>query len=226
MTSGNFARGTFIVAKAIRLLICDDHIAIITGLTALLKSYPVKIVGTVLDSTKIMAEYAKLKPDVVLMDIRFAPQAPTGLQITEQLLRKYPRARVVIYSQFDSDEVIKEAYRLKSSAFVTKDTDPEILMEAIAKANDGKYFYLPSISERLLQLGLQAGNSPQSKLDERELAVFKHMAAGAEYEEIARQIGVSLRLVNTIGRNIKHKLGVDKPAEITLLAVKHGLIKP
>jgi two-component system, NarL family, invasion response regulator UvrY len=212
--------------KPIRLLICDDHIAIITGLTALLKSYPVKIVGTVPDSRKIMDEYARHKPDVVLMDVRFAPDTPTGLQITEKLMASYPDARIVIYSQFDSDEVIKEAYRLKSSAFVTKDTNPEILFEAITKANEGKYFYLPSISERIVQLGLQSGSTPLTKLDERELAVFKLMAVGVTGEEIANQLGVSRRLVATISKNIKDTLGIHNPAEMTLLAVKHNLIKP
>jgi two-component system, NarL family, invasion response regulator UvrY len=214
------------VAKPIRLLICDDHVAIITGLTALLKSFPVKIVGTVSHSTQILAEFERTKPDVVLMDVRFQPNTPSGLDITKLLLAKYPDARVVIYSQFDTDEVIKTAYRLKSSAFITKDSNPDVLFEAIQRANEGKYFFLPTISERLAQLGLQTDNSPQTKLTEREFAMFKELAVGATYDEIAERIGVSVRSLSALNHSIKQKLGVEKPADITLLAVKHNIIKP
>jgi two-component system invasion response regulator UvrY len=211
--------------KPIRVLIADDHPLIMVGLTSALEGRDIKVAACVTEANEVVSNYSESKPDVVVLDIRFGA-GPTGFDVAADLLRRFPAARIVFYSQFDQDETIAEAYRIGGRAFVPKNAAPTVLADAIKKAHAGEIYFLPKIAERLALIGLKADESPQSRLEPRELEVFRMMAQGLTNAEIAEKLHVTARTVSAISSAVKDKLGLSRQAEITLLAVKHLMIEP
>jgi two-component system, NarL family, invasion response regulator UvrY len=210
--------------KAIRLLLADDHPLVVDGLAAALERAGFRVVAKVNSAEQIATAFVSAKPDVAVLDVRFGREA-TGLEAVRELLKAHAKAKIVIYSQFDDDELVQEAYRAGCSAFVTKDRDAATLGAAIVDAHAGKRYFLPEIAERLAVLGLEA-ESPQSVLGERDLQVFAYLARGLTNAEIAVKMGLSVKTISTISQSIKERFGVQRPAEITLLAYKYKILKP
>ncbi|VTU19865.1 Transcriptional activator protein ExaE [Variovorax sp. SRS16] len=160
-----------------------------------------------------------------MLDVRFGGKI-SGLDVAREILDSAPQARVLLYSQFDQVELLREAYRIGTLGFVTKSTAPNVLADAIRQVQAGKTFFLPEIAERLALAGVRGDESPANKLDAREFEVFRRMATGQTNAEIAEAMALSSKTISTTSQSIKDKLDVSRPADITLLAVRHQLIHP
>jgi DNA-binding NarL/FixJ family response regulator len=211
--------------KKIRVMLADDHPIVMTGFAMSLQGQGLDVVAQARTPEEALAQYQQLQPDVIVLDIRFGEQM-TGLDVAKQILAQTPSAAIVFLSQFDQDSLIKETYRLGGRAFMTKDCDPADLAAAVRRAHDGELYFLPHIAERLANLSVRGDASPQSQLDERALEIFTLMAEGLTNAEIAEKLDVSTKTISNISQAVKEKLGVHRPAYITRLAVKHGLIEP
>jgi DNA-binding NarL/FixJ family response regulator len=211
--------------KKIRVMLADDHPIVMTGFAMSLQGQGLDVVAQARTPEEALAQYQQLQPDVIVLDIRFGEQL-TGLDVARQILAQTPSAAIVFLSQFDQDSLIKETYRLGGRAFMTKDCDPADLAAAVRRAHDGELYFLPHVAERLANLSVRGDLSPQSQLDERALEIFTLMAEGLTNAEIAEKLDVSTKTISNISQSVKEKLGVHRPAYITRLAVKHGLIEP
>jgi len=211
--------------KKIRVMLADDHPIVMTGFAMSLEGQGLEVVAQARTPDEALAQYRQLQPDVAVLDIRFGEQM-TGLDVAKQILAQTPSAAIVFLSQFDQDSLIKETYRLGGRAFMTKDCDPADLAAAVRRAHGGELYFLPHIAERLANLSVRGDVSPQSQLDERALEIFTLMAEGLTNAEIAEKLDVSTKTISNISQAVKEKLGVHRPAYITKLAVKHGLIEP
>lgn len=211
--------------KKIRVMLADDHPIVMTGFAMSLEGQGLDVVAQARTPEEAVAQYREHKPDVAVLDLRFGEQL-TGLDAAKQILAQAPDAAIVFLSQFDQDSLIKETYRLGGRAFMTKDCDPADLAAAVRRAHDGELYFLPHIAERLANLSVRGDASPQSQLDERALEIFTLMAEGLTNAEIAEKLDVSTKTISNISQAVKEKLGVHRPASITRLAVKHGLIEP
>ncbi|MCU6500207.1 response regulator transcription factor [Rugamonas sp. A1-17] len=211
--------------KKIRVMLADDHPIVMTGFAMSLEGQGLHVVAQARTPEEALEQYQRHKPDVAVLDIRFGDQL-TGLDVARQILAQSPDAAIVFLSQFDQDSLIKETYRLGGRAFMTKDCDPADLAAAVRRAHDGELYFLPQIAERLANLSVRGDASPQSQLDERALEIFTLMAEGLTNAEIAEKLDVSTKTISNISQAVKEKLGVHRPAYITRLAVKYGLIEP
>jgi len=211
--------------KKIRVMLADDHPIVMTGFAMSLEGQGLHVVAQARTPEEALEQFQRHKPDVAVLDIRFGDQL-TGLDVAKQILAHTPEAAIVFLSQFDQDSLIKETYRLGGRAFMTKDCDPTDLAAAVRRAHDGELYFLPHIAERLANLSVRGDASPQSQLDERALEIFTLMAEGLTNAEIAEKLDVSTKTISNISQAVKEKLGVHRPAYITRLAVKHGLIEP
>lgn len=209
--------------NTIRALIADDHPSIRDGLQALFPSFGIEIVTKEMLGSDALESYDPNLHDVVVLDINFGEGKLSGLDVSKQLLERHPKVSIVLYSQHDQIELIKESYQIGIKSFIPKSASPTQLADAMKKAALGQVYLLPEISERLAMLWT-GGESPLQQLDPRELEVFKQMAAGRMNQEIADSMGLSVKTISTTSQNIKDKLHMTRPAELTLLAVKHGLI--
>ena len=211
--------------KKIRVMLADDHPIVMTGFAMSLTGQGLDVVAQARTPEEALEQHQQLAPDVIVLDIRFGDQL-TGLDVAKQILARSPAAAIVFLSQFDQDSLIKETYRLGGRAFMTKDCDPADLAAAVRRAHGGELYFLPHIAERLANLSVRGDASPQSQLDERALEIFTLMAEGLTNAEIAEKLDVSTKTISNISQAVKEKLGVHRPAYITRLAVKHGLIEP
>jgi two-component system, NarL family, invasion response regulator UvrY len=209
----------------IKLLLADDHPLILEGLRVALTKRGMRIVGETESADEVMGRFRECRPDVLVLDLRFGPGA-TGLDVARSLLSKEPEARIVFYSQFDQDEVIREAYRVGALAYITKNQSPDVLTQAITEAARGKTYFVPAIAERLALLGVHGDESPRARLDPREAEVFVQLANGLTNNEIAAQMSLSSKTIGVIAQAIRDKLGVQRAAEMTRLAVRYGMIDP
>ncbi|MCR5867578.1 response regulator transcription factor [Aquincola sp. J276] len=209
----------------IKVLLADDHPLILEGVRHALTKQGMKVLAEVTAASEVLPRMKQHQPDVAVLDVRFGP-GPTGLDVAREVLAQQPGARIVFYSQFDQDEVIRDAYRLGGAAFVTKDQRPEVLYEAITEAAHGKTFIPPAIAQRLAVLGLHGDDSPRARLDPRELEVFLHLASGLNNNEIAERMALSSKTIGMVGQTVREKLGVQRGADLTRLAVRHGMIDP
>jgi two-component system invasion response regulator UvrY len=209
----------------IRVLLADDHPIVMTGFAMSLAGHGISVVGQARSPQEAIEKFHALAPDVAILDIRFGEQL-TGLDTARQILAEAPDARIIFLTQFDQDSLIKEAYRIGARAFMTKDCDPADLVLAVQRACQGELYFMPQIAERLASLSVRGDVSPQSLLDERSLQIFILMAEGQTNAEIAEQLDVSSKTISNTSQAIKDKLGVHRAADITRLAVRHGLIQP
>jgi two-component system, NarL family, invasion response regulator UvrY len=209
----------------IKVLLADDHPLILEGLKAALSKRHMKVVGETGSAGEVMGLYRQYRPDVLVLDLRFG-QGPTGLDLARSLLSKEPEARIVFYSQFDQNEVIREAYRVGAAAYVTKNQPPEVLATAITEAARGKTYFVPAIAERLALLGVHGDASPRARLDPREAEVFVQLANGLTNNEIAERMSLSSKTIGVIAQAIREKLGVQRATDMTRLAMRYGMIDP
>lgn len=225
MSSQTPANHTSDAVKPIRVLLADDHPIVMTGFAMSLAAEGMDVVGQAKTPQEAVDQYVAFRPDVAVLDIRFGAEM-TGLDAAKHILEKHPDAQIVFLSQFDQDALIKETYRLGAKAFVTKDCDPADLAVAVQRASQGELYFMPQIAERLANLSVRGDASPQTLLDARSLEIFTLMAEGLTNVEIAERLDLSQKTISNISQAVKEKLGIHRPALITKLAMKHGLIEP
>lgn len=211
-------------ATSIRVVLADDHPIVMTGFAMSLQGQGIEVVGQAKTPAEAIQQFGDLQPDVLILDIRFGEHL-SGFDVAKTILQNTASAQIIFLSQFDQDSFIKEAYRLGGKAFVTKDCDPADLAQAVRKTHAGELYFLPSIAERLANLSVRGDVSPQSMLDSRSLDIFTLLAEGLTNAEIAEKLDISTKTVSNTSQIIKEKLGVQRQAEMTKLALKHGLIQ-
>lgn len=210
----------------IKILIADDHLLIRQGLRLVLDTEPdLELIGEASDGSEALRLCKKLKPDVVLMDLRM----PTmdGLTAIEKLRIDQPEIAVVILTTFNEDELMFRGLQAGARGYLLKDTDRSTLFDTIRAAARGETLLKPEIMARVLS---QTDKSkPESNLPlnltERELEVLIAVARGDRSKEIAIQLGISERTVKAHLANIYEKLGVDSRAAAIAVAAQRGILK-
>jgi len=214
-------------AGGITVFIADDHPAIGLALASGLQAHRVSVVGRATAPEDVVAQVRALKPDVIVLDVRFGRESVnTGIDVARQILREDPGRGIVVYSQFDTVEIIQEAYRTGVHAFVPKCAPLDLMAVAIEHAHSNRVYFVPQVAERLAMVNIAGDRSPQALLEPRELEVFRYIAIGLTTNEIAEEMGLSPKTVSNVRQAVLEKLKADRQADITLLAVEHGLISP
>jgi DNA-binding NarL/FixJ family response regulator len=221
-------------AVAIRVLIVDDQPLLRKGLRMMLEAEPeLHVVGEAADGVAAVAEAGRLRPDVILMDIRM-PNVD-GVEATRRLAG--PSAtnppKVLILTTFDLDEYVVEALRAGASGFLLKDVGPEGLVEAIRVLAAGDALLAPSVTRRLLDrfagtLGAASSKPPpaMASLTEREVEVLKLVAQGRSNVEIADALFVSDTTVKSHVSHLLMKLGLRDRVQAVVLAYESGIVRP
>ena len=209
----------------IRVLIADDHPLVANALSSGIEDQQITVVGYTESADQVLPKYRELRPDVVVLDIRFGPESSAnGLDIARSILAFDRQARVVFYSQFDSDEMLREAYLLGASAFLPKRTPLDDVITALSQVNQHGTYFLPAVATRMAMLSIKRDESPQSLLEERELEVFRYLALGLETNDIAARMKLAPKTITNVRQAVKKKLNEDHPAKLALIAVRSGVI--
>jgi DNA-binding NarL/FixJ family response regulator len=219
--------------SVVRVLIADDQALVRAGFKMILDAEDdLDVVGEAADGSEAVDKARRLKPDVVLMDIRM-PQVD-GIEATRRVvaLDSASPVRVLMLTTFDLNEYVYEALRAGASGFLLKDVPPEQLAAGIRVVAQGDALLAPSITRRLIQEFASAAPSPAAPpkgLDEltaRELEVFKLIARGLSNAEIAAELVVSETTVKTHVARVLMKLGLRDRVQAVVLAYESGVSVP
>jgi two-component system, NarL family, invasion response regulator UvrY len=209
----------------IRVLLVDDHAVVRTGFRLLLQAHPeTTVVGEADSGESACTRYEELSPDVVVMDL--AMPGMGGLEALKRIRAHHPQARVLALSAHDDPLHARRALREGARGFLSKRSAPEALLDAITALAAGQRYIDVNLAQKLALDDVEGGGkSPVERLSEREFEVFVRLAAGASVQRIAEDLRLSASTVGTHLYNIKQKLGVHNQAELTLIAIRHGLIE-
>ncbi|MFD3657563.1 response regulator [Streptomyces sp. 24-1644] len=222
------------VAQPVRLLIVDDDPLVRAGLTLMLGGADsIDIVGEGADGTEVEELVDRLRPDVVLMDIRMPVM--DGLTATEAVRRRPDAPEVVVLTTFHADEQVLRAIRAGAAGFVLKDTPPAQIVESVRRVAAGDPVLSPAVTRQLMARA--AGGAPDDRagrtdrarqrlagLAEREQAVALAVGRGASNAEIAAALYLSVATVKTHVSRILAKLGLNNRVQIALLIHDAGLL--
>lgn len=202
------------------VVIVDDHPVVRAGLTALLATRPgVEVVGEAGDGSAALAVVGRERPDVVLMDLQLG--ADNGVDVTRELLRRDPPARVLILTTYDTDADIVAAIEAGAAGYLLKDATPEALGAAVEAAARGEAVFAPAVAGRLARRVV----APPSELTEREREVVVLLAEGLANRQIARRLFLSEATVKTHLVHVYEKLRVDNRTAAVAAARQAGIIR-
>jgi two-component system, NarL family, invasion response regulator UvrY len=209
----------------IRVLLVDDHAVVRVGFRLLLQSHGEVSVVAEADSGETACRlYAELDPDVVIMDI--AMPGMGGLEALRRIRARHPQAQVLTLSAHDDPMHARRSLQEGALGFLSKRSAPETLLEAVTTVAAGRRYLDPALAQKLALSEFEGGSqSPVERLSEREFEVFVRLAGGATVQRIAQDLKLSASTVGTHLYNIKQKLNVDNQSELTLIAIRHGLIE-
>ncbi|MFN3928074.1 MAG: response regulator [Thermoflexus sp.] len=209
----------------IRILIADDHGLVRAGLRALLKDEPdLEVIGEAADSEDAIQKAMALRPDVMLLDISMPGRG--GIEVTRFLKKALPELRILILTVHEDEDLLREAIRLGASGYIVKRAVEEELVHAIRAVWRGDLYIHPTMTRVLLK-DLEAPAVepvPVEPLTPRELEVLRLIALGYTNRQIAEELGISIRTVETHRANLMGKLGLSSRVELVRYAREHGLI--
>jgi two-component system, NarL family, response regulator NreC len=212
----------------IRVLLADDHGVVRKGLRYLLQKSPeMKVVGEAADGRQAVAMAEELNPDVVVMDIAM-PQL-NGIDATVQIVKKNPRAGVIMLSMHSDETYLVRALGAGAKGYLLKDSTESDLVRAVQAVSQGRPFFSPAIAQTLLddymrRLRQENLQDSYDLLTDREKEVLQLLAEGKSNKEVATLLNLSLYTVETHRAHLMQKLNLHNTAEIVLYAVRKKII--
>ena len=214
--------------ETVSVLLVDDQELLRDALGTVLNADPrIDVVAAVADGGDAIEYVRRNRVDVALMDIRMP--GTDGIAATAEVLRLRPTTRVLILTTFDLDQYVFAAVRAGASGFLTKDTRPAELADAICRVADGDAAVSPRAASSLLQHVRQQvmpEGDPLSKLSPREREVFDLLARGASNSAIGRELFLSENTIKTHVKAVLARLGLPDRIQVVIWAYENGLIRP
>ena len=212
---------------ALRVLLVDDHALVRAGMRSLLQDLPeVEVVAEAGDGAEALAAAERERPDVVLMDI--AMKGMNGLEAAAHLRERLPGVKVIILSMHTSEEYVLLALRAGAAAYLIKDSATSELELALKSVMRGETYLSPAISRQVVdgyvqRVGVGAGPDP---LTPRQREVLKRIAEGRSTKEIAFDLNLSVKTVETHRAQIMERLGIRDVAGLVRYAMRAGIVPP
>ena len=208
--------------QSISILLVDDHPVVRQGYRRVLEQQPdFRVVAEAENATEAYGAFKTHAPDIVVMDISM-PGA-SGLEAIRNIRLRDPRARILVFSMHGEAMQVKAAFNAGASGYVTKSSEPAVLVRAIRSVARGERTISDDIAHILAAESLNPSHSKLEQLGEREIEILRQLAAGATKEQIASNLNISTKTVQNYHYLIKAKTGVRTDALLVRLAVKCGL---
>jgi two-component system invasion response regulator UvrY len=207
----------------IRVLLVDDHALVRMGFRMLLADAQAEVVAEAGDGEQACQAYARVRPDVVVMDLSMPGMG--GLEAVRRILAQDPKARVLALSAHEDTAHPSRVLRAGALGYLAKRSAPEALAAAVRAVARGERYVDPQTAQALAMAQIEGGGSPADVLSEREFSVFVQLARGATVAQVAENLKVSPSTVGTHLYHVKQKLGASNQSELTLVALRWGLIQ-
>lgn len=214
--------------QKVRILLADDHAVLRAGLRLLLSSQEgFEVIGEADSGVAVLERAEELQPDLILLDLSMP--GLDGLASLPQLRRRAPRSRILILTMHEDPQYLRQALKNGAAGYVLKKAADVELLSALRAVLRGEVYVHPSMTRVLLEdLLPEAENSDEHKLweslSEREQEVLRQVALGYTSSEIAEQLSLSAKTVETYRARGMEKLGLSNRAALVRFALRNGLI--
>ncbi len=211
--------------KKISVMLVDDHAVVRMGFKLLLQgSDDIEVLGEAQSGEDALKQLQTLAPDVLIMDISMPGMG--GLEAIGRVLAKYPQQRILVLSAHEDIMHARRVLKAGASGYVTKRSAADVLMQAVRAVYKGQVYLEPEVAQAMAVEQVSGSKNPLDALSEKEFKVFLELAKGRSVQEIANTMSLSPRTIGTHLYNIKQKLNASNSAELAIIAIRAGLIKP
>ncbi|KQW40482.1 response regulator transcription factor [Rhizobacter sp. Root404] len=207
----------------IRVMLVDDHALVRMGFRMLLADAQVEVVAEADTGEQACADYPRVQPDVVVMDLSMPGMG--GLEAVRRLLAQDPKARILVLSAHEDTAHPRRVLRAGALGYLAKRSAPEALIAAVTSVAANRPYVDAHTAQALAVAEVNGEASPADTLSEREFSVFVQLARGLSVAQIAENLKLSPSTVGTHLFHVKQKLGAGNQSELTLVALRWGLIE-
>jgi len=210
----------------LRILLADDHALIRTGIRNLLEGHPdFVVIGEAADGEEVLEKAGELKPDVLIIDISM-PKI-SGIDATKKIAEKYPATKILVLTMHENAEYIYQIFKAGANGYLLKNAGKDELVEAIRAVSKGNKFIGHHVSDLMVSEYMKKASArdqgtDESPLTNREREVLELIARGLNNQQIADQLFISPRTVDTHRTNIMQKIHVHDAANLVRYAIEHG----
>lgn len=210
----------------VRILIADDHKLVRAGLAMLIEEIPgYEVIAQADDGVSALESAIGLKPDVILVDINMPRMS--GLECLAKLREQVPEIHVLMLSMYANEEHVIRSLNLGARGYLLKDATPSELELAIRTVADGNLWLSAAVSTQVLKRYGTRGQPASEKEDvltARQQQILKRLAEGASIKEIAFELGVSIKTVETHKAQIMERLGLHDIPALVRYAIRNGIV--
>jgi DNA-binding NarL/FixJ family response regulator len=211
----------------VRIVLADDHAIVREGLKRIVADVSdFQVVGEAADGTEAMRAVRELDFDVLVLDLSMPGRS--GMELIKLVKAEKPKLRILVLSMHQEMQYAVRAIKSGASGYLTKESAPAQLEQAIRKISGGGAYISAEVAEQLALGAMPGGGEslPHESLSDREFEVFRLLVAGDAVSDIAAKLNLSVKTVSTHKANLMQKLGLANPTELVRYAIKHGLADP
>ena len=208
-----------------RALLVDDHAVVRTGYRTLMETTgEVEIVAEVSSGEEAIRVFGEVKPQVTIMDLSLP--GISGLEAIRRIVAKHHDAKILAFSMHEDLAFVEQALQAGATGYIGKSSAPTVLVDAVKSVSEGNIYLDPDIAQKLAFQKTRGSGSTVSSVSTREFEILCMLAKGLGANEIANTLALSAKTVANYTTQLKNKLEVTSIAELTRLAIRHGLIEP
>lgn len=208
---------------SIRIVLADDHAIVREGLKRIIGDVSgFEFAGEAADGTEVMRAVRELEFDVLVLDLSMPGRS--GMELIKLAKAEKPKLRILVLSMHQETQYAVRAIKSGASGYLTKESAPAQLEQAIRKIAGGGAYISAEVAEKLALGAMPGGETvPHESLSDREFEVFRALVAGDAVSDIAAKLNLSVKTVSTHKANLMQKLGLNNQTELVKYAIKHGL---
>jgi DNA-binding NarL/FixJ family response regulator len=208
----------------IRIAIADDHAVVREGLSRVVAIVPdFNLLIQAKNGHELLQQLETQDVDLVLTDINMP--GVSGIELIKALKDRFPALAVVVFSMHSESQIASQAIKAGASGYLTKDTEPEILLSAIRRCAGGGHFISTELASALLFADVSGQESlPHRRLSEREMEIFLLLANGIGINDIGERLHISAKTVSTHKSRLMQKMSLDSMSELVRYALRHDFI--
>lgn len=208
-----------------RIVIADDHAIVREGLKRIVASADdMQVVGEACDGNEVMQRVRDLNFDVLMLDLSMPGRS--GMETIKLVRAEKPKLRVLVLSMHQELQYAVRAIKSGASGYMTKESAPDLLLQAIRKIASGGAYVSAEVAEQLALHAMPGSATlPHESLTEREFEVMQLLVVGTSVTNIAAKINLSVKTVSTHKTNLMQKMALENQSELIRYAMRHGLVQ-
>lgn len=206
----------------IRIIIADDHAIVRSGLKQIIATtVDIVVVGEATKGQEVLDRIKEWQVDLLLLDM--AMPGVHGVDLIRSIQARSPVLPILVLSMHNEGQIVARALKAGARGYITKDSEPEVLIAGIRKIADGGKFMDPALVDVMLFDAVSGIAQPRQALSGRELQVLEGISAGQSLGQIAEELHLSPKTVSTHKMRLMEKLSIDNNADLMRYAIRHGL---